>query len=756
MKRIISLVLSVTMLLSLSAGLDYSAYANDTVTGSCGENVSYTFDKETGTLTISGTGDMEDYAYSDASPINADSPFSNFEGIKTVIINPGVTSIGNATFFGCVSMENVTIPDSVKIIGEAAFDGCTSLVNFNVDENNTAYCSPNGVLLNKDKTELLQFPIRSENTNYVIPDTVKIIHDEAFYDCSTVKELTIPSSVVSIGKDAFFWCSLENINVDNENSVFSSQDGVLFNKDKTELIVYPKSKGITSYNIPDGVEIIDAKAFHYCMSIRSVTIPESVTEIGDAAFSSCWNLSDISVSNENASFCSDDNALFNKDKTELIQSIYDSGKTEYTVPDTVTKIRNYAFYSRRNLTSVTLPDSVVTVGDYAFNGCTDLASIKLSDNLTTIGEYAFYSCLGLTAVDLPESVKSIGTFAFGICPYITDVQIGENVDYIGVAAFAACKKLQSINVNSNNKKYCSQDGVLYNKDKTELIECPVSCELTELELPNSVTKIADYGFFGCSGLNILVSEGVKSIGMFAFLGCDALKSISIPEGTESIYTAAFLGCLSMETVTIPVSVKKIHYGAFGNCSGIKDVYYGGTKKQWSSISIHLLNDDLKNAVIHCTDGIIDSEHPYVPSQDETDESAQPLVPATDEGNTTPINPSPADTAKKSSKKSASGLKKPARVKIKKVKSGKKRFKIIWKKVKGADGYIIQYSLSRKFKKGKKYLTKTITVKNKKSAKKIVKKLKKNKKYYVRVRAFRKTAKKKTLGKWSRIKSVKVK
>ncbi len=756
MKRIISLVLSVTMLLSLFTGLDFSAYAEDIISGSCGENVSYTFDKETGTLTISGTGDIEDYSYSGDFPLNVDSPFSNFEGIKTVIINPGVTSIGNATFSGCVSMENITIPDSVKIIGEAAFDGCTSLVNFNVDENNTAYCSPNGVLLNKDKTELLQFPIRSENTNYVIPDTVKIIHDEAFYDCSTVKELTIPSSVISIGKDAFFWCSLENINVDNENSVFSSQDGVLFNKDKTELIVYPKSKGITSYNIPDGVEIIDAKAFHYCLSIKSVTIPESVTEIGDAAFSTCWHLSEINVSNENASFCSDEDALFNKDKTELIQSIYDSGKTEYTVPDTVTKIRNYSFYSQRNLTSVTLPDSVVTVGDYAFNGCTDLASIKLSDNLNTIGEYAFYSCISLTAVDLPESVKRIGTFAFGICPHITDVQIGENVDYIGVAAFAACKELQSINVNSNNKKYCSQDGVLYNKDKTELIECPVSCKLTELELPESVEKIADYGFFGCSGLNILVSEGVKSIGLLAFLGCSALKGISIPEGTESICTAAFLGCLSMETVTIPVSVTKINYGAFGNCSGIKDVYYGGTKKQWSSISIQLLNDDLKNAVIHCTDGIIDSEHPYVPEEDETEEPTHPDTPVTAEEEKTVVTPSNSNIVKKELTNGSSKTKKPARVKIKKVKAGKKLFKIIWKKVKGADGYIIQYSLSRKFKKGKKYLTKTITVKNKKSAKKIVKKLKKNKKYYVRVRAFKKTAKKKTLGKWSRIKSVKVK
>ena len=244
--------------------------------------------------------------------------------------------------------------------------------------------------------------------------------------------------------------------------------------------------------------------------------------------------------------------------------------------------------------------------------------------------------------------------------------------------------------------------------------------------------------------------------MFAFLGCDALKSISIPEGTESIYTAAFLGCLSMETVTIPISVKKIHYGAFGNCSGIKDVYYGGTKKQWSSISIHLLNDDLKNAVIHCTDGIIDSEHPYVPEEDETEEPTHPDTPVTAEEEKTVVTPSNSNIVKKELTNGSSKTKKPARVKIKKVKAGKKRFKIIWKKVKGADGYIIQYSLSRKFKKGKKYLTKTITVKNKKSAKKIVKKLKKNKKYYVRVRAFRKTAKKKTLGKWSRIKSVKVK
>ena len=214
-------------------------------------------------------------------------------------------------------------------------------------------------------------------TSVTIPDSVTSIGNSAFRNCSGLTSVTIPDSVTSIGNFAFYLCSsLTSIEVVVGNSEYTSQDGVLFNKNKTTLIVYPGGKQSGHYSIPGSVISIGIYAFWDCSSLTSVTIPDSVTSIGDSAFEGC------------------------------------SGLTSVTIPDSVTSIGRYAFYNCSSLTSVTIPASVTSIGSQAFAGCSSLTSVTIPDSVTSIGGYTFSDCSSLTSVTIPDSVTSIGKKAF--------------------------------------------------------------------------------------------------------------------------------------------------------------------------------------------------------------------------------------------------------------------------------------------------------------------------------------------------------
>ncbi len=256
MKKIISLFLSLTMLLSLTAGLDFSAYA-ETVKGECGDNATYTFDSSTGLLTISGKGEC--YA-----------PYSLESKIKSVAILDGITSIDDGAFFDCSSLASVTIPDSVTSIGEYAFENCTSLTSVTIPNSVTSIgeyafenCEslisitiPNGVTSIGEHT----FSGCKSLISVTIPDSVTSIGYFAFGDCTSLTSVTIPDSVTSIGECAFYDCT-----------------------------------SLTSITIPKGVTSMGDSAFGYCKSLTSVTIPDGITSIGDHAFYGCSKLSDVTI-----------------------------------------------------------------------------------------------------------------------------------------------------------------------------------------------------------------------------------------------------------------------------------------------------------------------------------------------------------------------------------------------------------------------------------------------------------------------------
>ena len=597
-RKIISLLLSILMIITSVPLMAVESFAaTNGTTGDC----TWTLDGTV--LTISGNGEMGKY-YMDKYP-------SWGLSITKVVIENGVTNIGGMAFADCKSLTSVTIPDSVTSIGYRAFIGCTSLTSINIPESVTEigegafwYCP--------------------SLTSVNIPDSVKSIGDHAFLSCTSLTSINIPDGVTSIGDGVFDGCTnLKRIDVAEDNKNYCSIDGVLFNKDKTKLIKYPSSKKDETYVIPDSVTSIGGGAFEECVSLTSVNIPDSVTSIGNSAFSDCTSLTSvtipdsatniggsafrgcksltsitipdsvISIGKEAFVNCTsltsvtigsgvtsigsndfgDCNAFSgcNSIKTATINSTAavsafkgNASIENIIIGNSVTEIGWNAFRGCESLTSINIPDSVTSIDKWAFENCTSLTSINIPDSVTYIGSYAFVNCNSLTSVNIPNSVTYIGGSAFNGCTLLESVTIGNGVTSIGDGAFGNCSRLKRIDVAEDNKYYCSIDGVLYNKNKTELLLFPKSSEIKALIIPDSVTSIGDLAFWFCTSLtSVTIPDSVTSIGDSAFYNCISLTSVTIPDSVTSIGDSAFVWCTSLTSITIPDSVTNIGEHAFG-------------------------------------------------------------------------------------------------------------------------------------------------------------------------------------------------
>ena len=249
--------------------------------------------------------------------------------IPDKIAGKTVTRIGVLAFS---DLTSVTIPAGVTSIFDGAFNDCNSLTSIYVDSGNKKYSSDSyGVLFNKNKTKLIQYPLGNTRTSYTIPSSVTSIGDYAFSSCDGLKNITIPAGVTSIGDWAFADC-----------------------------------ENLTGVTIPAGVRNIGEEAFLGC-DFKTITIPSSVTSIGEGAFSYCDELTSIYVDSGNKNYSSDSyGVLFNKNKTKLIKYPSGNTRTSYTIPSGVTSIGEGAFYGCYNLKSITIPSGVTSIGEGAF------------------------------------------------------------------------------------------------------------------------------------------------------------------------------------------------------------------------------------------------------------------------------------------------------------------------------------------------------------------------------------------------------
>ena len=487
--------------------------------------------------------------------------FSECSNLMRVTIPDSVTSIGDYAFKRCRSLTSMTIPNSVTSIGCGVFSWCDSLANVSI---------PNSVTNIEDHA----FEGCGSLTSVTIPDSVTSIGAYAFESCSGLTSVVIPDSVTSIGDYAFEYCrGLTRITIPD---TMTNIGNALF------IGCY----NLTSVDIPASVTNIGAAAFGYCSRLTSVTIPDSVTSIGSAAFSCCDGLTSIIIPGSVTSM--GDGMLFNSC----------SNLTSVTLGTGVTSIGTSAFINCVNLTSVTIPEGVTKIGNLAFKNCESLTSVMIPNSVTNIGGSAFYNCRRLISIIFNGNAPSVvgSTFdkvASGCEAYVSRNSSGWGVEIPSVWNGLAIRYYDSIvtfDIGEHGTRTGGGELVQAVEDQAAAVVPEVAADegweffgwdadfshVTSNMTVNALwrqlgpTWTIENGVLTGVELNgftdIVIPDGVTSIGDGVFSWCDSLANVTIPNSVTNIGDHAFEGCSGLVNVIIPDSVETIGYSSFRECN----------------------------------------------------------------------------------------------------------------------------------------------------------------------------------------------
>ena len=583
----------------------------ETHSGTCGANIIWKLSLD-GTLTISGTGPMSDYSDDLFAPW-----YFCQNSIKSVVIESGVTSIGEGAFSNCDSLTRVVIPSSVISIGEGAFGGCTSLKSITIPDGVTSICGG-------------AFGECSHLTNVIIPNSVTIIGENAFCDCTSLKNIFIPYSVETISGSDLAWSPFDGcidltIWTDAQekqpkwDAYWNGDQNVVYGIMREDIEFWNNcNNAVENFIIPNGVTSIPSNAFYGCENLTSITIPSSVTSIGNNAFYGCNNIKNLYLENLetyiNISFGKEesyphkhaqnifiDNVLATEEQigrltvatgycgNHLKWSLSVAGTLTISGTGTMDNYRIISYtsipwYSYSNaVKNIVIVNGVNNIGSYAFRGCNSLTSITIPDSVTSIGDSAFQACTSLTSITIPDSVTSIGQNAFLNCSSLKNVFIPSSVQTISASSsshspFCCC---DSLTIWTDAREKQSGWGDYWNYSRTVMYgttraECTFwsNCDKSaeHVIIPEGVTSIPEKAFYNCSSLtSITIPDGVTSIGDSAFYGCSGLTSITIPDSVTSIGEWAFFNCSGLTSINIPYGATSIGNYAFSGCSSLINI-----------------------------------------------------------------------------------------------------------------------------------------------------------------------------------------
>ncbi len=426
-------------------------------------------------------------------------------------------------------------------------------------------------------------------------------------------------------------------------------------------IVIPET--VENGGVTYDVTSLPAQGFGGCVEMTSISIPASVVSIGNYPFYLCYSLTSIEVNANNPNYCSEDNVLFNKTMTILIEGAA-SKKGDYHIPESVTKIQNHAFNSCSFLTSITIPDNVTEIGDYAFYATDALTSINLPASVEKLGTAVFAMCASLDQIDvapdnpvyrsidgvlynkeattliqlpsarsgnydIPDGITQTEVYSLAECK-ITSCSVPASCTNISSSTFAYCTELKEINVNAGNPSYCSEDGLMFSKDKTSLLQYPGGIPGT-FTIPDGVTALGDQLFRGSLVNTVIIPSEVVSIGASAFRACPDLKSIvDLRETPQSLGSNALTDLTESPVVYVPKGSKSAYENAWSMVSDFREADGIVATLSRSSISLSVgKTTALKVDVVAFSD---------VTVQSESWKSSDPTVASVDtKGNVTAVS-----------------------------------------------------------------------------------------------------------------------
>lgn len=504
-----------------------------------GRNALWSYDPDTTTLTIYGTGDMLPII---TGPYGQ--PWNKYSAeLTTVVISNGITSIGDYSFSYFDALTSVSIPASVTYIGNSAFYDCDNITSVNMPGNITGISDY--AFYSCDALESVTF---GGNPTYIgtyaFGDCVKIesidlsdglqsIGSYAFNNCKGLKSIDIPDSVTGIGDYAFSSCKAMEM------------DGLPSGLTSLGKGAFSNCENITSVVIPDGLKTIPEYAFYYS-GLTEVTIPEGVTAIGNYAFDNCK-------------------------------------LTSLVVPSTVQTWGNFTFYENEDLTTLTLTDGLTSIGENAFGECKSLTEVSIPGSVKSVGNHAFSDCYALKTLTLNEGIESLGYGSFSNCLVLEYVKLPSTLTTMGNFPFSGCASLKTV---------VFSDGITAVPDYM-LAACS---SLETVILPGSVTSIGEGAFSGCESLTYVnIPNGVKQIKNSTFESCKALTTITIPESVELICDDAFYGCTSMTDVYCYA----YPYSSLWNDSEHNEFKYPVSSEDEKTVC-HVLTDYLMGYTSYCS------------------------------------------------------------------------------------------------------------------------------------------------------------
>ena len=544
-KRLISLLVALCMAVTLLPVSAITAWAEDPdppKSGKCGatgDGSDVTWQLTENTLTIRGSGAMEDYSTSYSRPWN-----SFCDQITSVVIFPGVTSIGECAFKGFSKLIHVDIANSVISIGSQAFSYCSSLTDIKIPQSVTYI---GGVVFN-DCTNLSSITLSNNITSIgsyafnnctnltsiTIPGSVTFIGHCAFKDCTTLTSITIPGSVTSIGWEVFDGCtSLNDIRYSGTSeSVISALSGYA-----PTLVTFDYGD-----KVPEAKRMIKV----FVKTSGTLTAPTTIPPVAGYEFKG-WLTEDGELYDFPGA-PTGQLTLYAKWEKKPDPGPPKSGKCGATGDNVTWQLTENTDGSSTYTLTISgsgAMENYLTSGHQPWHSFRDqITSVVVSPGVTSIGNLAFALSRNIIHVDIADSVVSIGEQVFFKCASLTNITVPQSVTYIGVNAFDSCTNLSSITLSTNN-----------------------------------ITSIRPYTFSGCSKLSsIVIPDGVTSIQLGAFSNCTKLTSISIPGSVISIGPYAFRDCTNLTSITIPGSVTSIGEHVFTGCTSLNDIRYSGTSE----------------------------------------------------------------------------------------------------------------------------------------------------------------------------------